>query len=537
MDRATKQAATSYYQENPRAFFEEILGVTLEDYQLHALMAVWENERVCIKSCHDLGKSFILARIMLAMAACYQNTKVITTAPTWRQVERILWSEARAAYQKARMPLGGKMLTTAWNISPEWFCVGFSPKNEASTGGEGQGTQSSFQGFHVAEDGYLVIIFDEATGIPKQIWTMAEGLLTSGRVKFIAVGNPTSMQSEFYRCFTDRAWYKIAWSCFNSPNLRANGITEMQFLEWEIEKCKALSDVDFAARMKSYKEPKPWLLTLKWVIPQAIKWGLTHPLTVSKILGEFPQESDNVKMPLAVVEAAQRREVSVRASDRRSLGIDVARYGSDSTVFTYLHGPRFIAKKVLAKKDTTEVVGEALEFARTHGMPDIFVIDETGLGGGVVDLLRENQRGRENDRINQAVEIRGVQFGGHPAPEKANDRERGELGERYTNMKARMYDLLAEDLKANLQLPDEAVYTEELPTVLYAYDSKGRLKIESKDDYKKRTGRGSPDHADSLALANFGRHDALQTGNFTKELIPDKIKSIASSFRSGVDSW
>ena len=535
-------------------FYDSVLGVELEDYQTKAVVTIHENERTAISACHDLGKSFLLAREMLYYGAAFPNTKIVTTAPTWRQVESILWAEARAAFNRSKFPLGGKMLTTEWKLSPEWFAIGFSPKNEANAE-SGQGTQSTFQGFHPGEDGYLIVIFDEATGIPLPIWTMAEGLLTSGRVKFIAIGNPTSMQSEFYRCFLDRGWAKVKWSCFNSPNLIANGMRELQFLEWELDKCRAMNDGEFLEYVKTYKTPKPHLITLKWVVEKTLKWGIQHPLTQSKILGEFPIEGDNVKMPLSIVMAAQAREIEPPpANARRSFGIDVARYGSDKTSFVYLHGAKQTGKKSHVKKSTTEVVGEAIQFMRDQGgkldngetrYPDVIVVDETGLGGGVVDLLIENQCSNMHDRIPQSTEIRGVQFGAHPAPKTLHDREDDdakqqvkELADRYVNMKARMYDLLAEDLKSELALMDDATYTEELPTILYSYDSKGRLKIESKDDYKKRTGRGSPDDADGLALANFGRHDMLNVGTFTKNMIPNRISSITAGISiRGRDAW
>jgi hypothetical protein len=142
-------------------------------------------------------------------------------------------------------------------------------------------------------------------------------------------------------------------------------------------------------------------------------------------------------------------------------------------------------------------------------MPDVIVVDETGLGGGVVDLLVEVRNA--GVKIHSHVEIRGVQFGaGFDAESQAAEKEK------YVNVKARMFDLLARDMRTRIELMDEEVYQAELPSVQYSYDSKGRMEIESKDKFKKRTGRGSPDHADSLALANFGHYDELTVGSFTK---------------------
>jgi len=89
------------------------------------------------------------------------------------------------------------MLNVEWKISPDWFALGTSPKDDAGSG-EGQGTGSRFQGFH---GDMVVIIFDEATGVHPKRWVQAEGMLTSANTKFIAIGNPTSRSSEFFKCF------------------------------------------------------------------------------------------------------------------------------------------------------------------------------------------------------------------------------------------------------------------------------------------------------------------------------------------------
>lgn len=503
--------AAEVFEQDPELFFEDVLGAQIEDYQRQILRAAVEHDRVAISACHDVGKSWTLARVALFFGACFPYSKIVTTAPTNRQVEMILWSEIKSAYARAKYPLGGRMLQTEWKLTEQgdWFATGFSPSNQAKTG-EGQGTESTFQGFHA--EGYTIVIFDEATGVRQALWTMAEGLLTSAKVKFICIGNPTSTQSEFYKCFANRAWFKIKLSCFDSPNLKVNGITNLEKLFAEVEYCRTLSDDDFMARMKGYKVAKPHLLTLRWVVEKALDWGMDSALFLSKVLGEFPEEGDNVLMPLRVVEEAQRREVKeIQAHERKCIGVDVARFGSDSSVLTRLHGPKQGKVKRLNKRDTTQVVGEVVNMC-SEDMPDIIVVDETGLGAGVVDMLVELRN--EGLKIHPHVEIRGVQFGAgvecvvdscdHSSCEKA----------KYANLKARMFDLLAKDVRQNLCLSDDEVYLAELPSIQYSYDSKGRMVIESKDQYKKRTGRGSPDSSDSLALANYGRHDELKVGSF-----------------------
>lgn len=494
------------FKQDPEIFFENILGVeTLEDYQRRVLQTIKQNERTAIAACHDVGKSFLMARIAMWFLNTHPNSKVITTAPTFNQVERILWSEIRAAHLKAKWPLGGRLNQTDWTFSPDWFALGFSPRNEA-TSGEGQGTQSSFQGFHAA---HLMVIFDEATGIDANIWTMAEGLLTSANVKFVAIGNPTSQASEFYRCFKDPRWAKVYLSCFDSPNLKANGLNSIDDIRTELEILADMTDVQARAHVENYKIKVPYLLTAKWVVESARKWGLTHPLTVSKIFGKFPAAGDNTLMPLGFVEEAQLRVVYPLPTDRKSIGVDVARFGTDSTVLTSMHGFKQLGRREFFKRDTIEVVGEVIAMVREI-QADIVVVDETGIGGGVVDLLRD---ALNDGTLPKGLEIRGVQFGA--ACEMDSDKEK------FVNLKARMFSLLSDALKKDQHLLNDSVYLEELPTIQYKYDKKGRMYIESKDEYKKRTGRKSPDSADSLALAHYGMHDEMTVGKFSKEYFKD----------------
>lgn len=504
---AEQREALKKFQRDPNLFFRKVLGCEPEEYQARINQAIADNERTAISACHDVGKSWDLARIVLWFLSCFPYSKVITTAPTFNQVKNILWAEMRAAYSASRIPLGGQMNLTEWRLDDDWFAIGFTPRNELS-GEKGQGTQSSFQGFHAR--GGLLVVFDEATGIPKAIWDMAEGLMTQAFVKFVAIGNPTSRSSEFYRCFSSAAWHKVKLSCFDSPNLIANGITGLAELEREVEAVRALNDAEAQARLSSYKVVKRHLLSLKWVVSMAMpeKWGMLHPLFVSKVLGQFPEDDAAALISLGTVEAAQRRMYFAMPGDRKTIGVDVARYGSDATVLTGMTGRRQTDRKPITKSGATVVAGNVIDMVRERGA-DVVVVDGTGVGGGVVDCLEEAKK--EHGSVLADTEIREVQFGARCADD--NDHAK------FANLKARMFVLLAYDLKREdgIQLLNEDVYLDELPTIHYTFDSKGRYVIESKDDYKRRTGRKSPDDSDSLALANFGHYDEIPIGRFDEQ--------------------
>ena len=518
------------FQTDPYSHVVKIQGVkTLEPYQKRILETVAKHERVVISACHDVGKTFTLAKVVLWFGSIFPGSKIITTAPTFNQVKRLLWSEIRDGFVRARFPLGGEMLSTEWKIREDWFAVGFTSRNEA-TQGEGQGGASTFQGFHAR---YILVIFDEATGISASIWKQVEGLLTSGFVRFVAIANPTTKACEFYKCFSNPAYKKIKLSCFDSPNFPANGIHGMKELEREVNRLKELSEEQQYEALESYKLVNQYLLTVKWVVGMCLRYGFKHPLVVSKCFGQFPEEDEWTLISLGTVEEAQARYVEVGSNDQVSIGVDVARFGSDKTVMTLIEGCKHLETKVLVHRDTSFITGTLVEMiSRMKSRRIRIVVDATGIGSGVVDQLKER---RAEGIIPEYVSILECHFGGAPGPKNNPDKAKEE-SKKYSNLKAKIFILLADDLKKDLSLLPEEVYQTELPTIRYSFTSKGQWCIESKDEYRTRTGMSSPDHADSLALANYGRYPETGIGDFHEAGNEVTISTIIETNR-GADQW
>ena len=111
------------------------------------------------------------------------------------------------------------------------------------------------------------------------------------------------------------------------------------------------------------------------------------------------------------------------------------------------------------------------------------------------------------------------------------------LQERFLNIKAQMYELLAEDVVKHIQLLEDSALQSQLPTIRKFLNSKGQIQIESKEDYKDRTGMDSPDESDALALANYARYCTAKVGSLValKPLTPRKSrpdnKSTSSQFK------
>jgi hypothetical protein len=437
-----------------------------------------------------------VAQLVIWFLSNHPDSICISTAPTYRQVKSLLWGEIRSAHKNAKFPLGGKMSDsgTEWRISDKWYALGFSPKKEI-TGGGGQGKASSFQGFHAS---YVMVVFDEATGIDAQVWTMAEGLQTSGvMVKFLAIGNPTTKNCAFFSCFQSAQWKKVHISCFDSPNFIANGIKNIDGLRDELVKLKGISsEEDRLKYINEYKKPVPYLLTCQWAIPYCLDLGLDRPLVKSKVLGDFPDDDESVIVQLADVELSQNREIEFTDADTRYIGVDVARYGNDLSIFTELIGNVETRVKSVSKMDVMVVTGGVVAFAKEEHYyhRTIILIDEIGIGAGVVDRLNELKRNKE---IPITWCIYGINVGS--ACKDTGDKIS------FKNLKAYMYWNLRSWVKYKGKLLNDTVYAAELPTIKYFPESNGKIRIESKDDYKSRTGRGSPDYTDSLALAVHGQ--------------------------------
>jgi len=138
-------------QQDPLFFSRYVLGGEQPwDKQKEIMLSVRDNPRTAVPSGFGVGKTWAAVRVALWFLYSLPHSLVITTAPTWRQVETILWAETRRQHQKSLRPLGGIVLQTQIKIADDWFALGLSTDEP-----------ERFQGFHSA---YLLLIFDEATG-------------------------------------------------------------------------------------------------------------------------------------------------------------------------------------------------------------------------------------------------------------------------------------------------------------------------------------------------------------------------------------
>jgi hypothetical protein len=438
------------YLLDPVRWVREVLGHVPWEKQAEILEAVRDHKTTAVKSCHAAGKSFTAADVALWYLHNHPHSIVITTGPTQRQVEGILWREIRSSQQKAKVPLPGALLTTELKIEDGWQAFGFTAPEHDS---------DKFQGWHSQ---YILVVVDESSGVSEDIFDAIDGILTSDESRLLLIGNPTNPSGRFFKEFASGA-AKITISAFDTPNFTRYGIIERDILnnEWQQKITGPL--------------PAPYLVTPGWVHDRLKRWGRESPLYQAKVLAQFPQSGDDCMIPLYWIEAAIKRQLE--PTDPSEIGVDVARYGADETVIIHRRGARARIVKVIPTCDTMECAGHVAK-ALVDTKATSAKIDAIGIGAGVYDRLKE-----------QGLPVREMQSG-------AAAKER----ERFANTRAEWYWGLRDRFESgDIDIQDDETLISQLAGIRYHVNSKGQIQIEGKEDMKKR-GLGSPDRADAMML-------------------------------------
>ncbi len=427
------------------AFAREFLRIEhLDAWQVKVLSRVPAGGRISLKASKGPGKTFVLGIVGWWFLVCFPHPKVAATSISGDNLKDGLWTEM-AKLQGAVPALKASFTWTAERIfcndhrETWWMSARTWPKDADSTK-----QADTLAGLHADN---LAFIIDEAGGVPDAVAAAAEAAIgTEGGFKlFLIAGNPTELSGPLYRASTIE-----------------------RHLWWVYEISGDPDDPERAPRV-----------SIQWAREQIQKYGRDNPWVLVNVFGQFPPGQSNALLGVEEVGAAAKR---ILPRDEhmhlpRLLGVDVARFGDDRTVFAARQGRALLSLKTFRNLSTMEVAGQvALSIAKWQ--PDAVFVDATGIGAGVVDRLQE---------LGHAVI--GVDFGSKamkPEPKLANRR-------------AEMWWDMADWVKGGGCIPDDPELRAELVAPTYSFDPSGRLKLESKDDMKKR-GLPSPDKADALAL-------------------------------------
>lgn len=424
-------------QTDPIWFIMRLLCVKyLTPQQRKIILSVRDNRRTAAPSGHGIGKTYLAACIVLWFLFSFPGAKILTTAPTWFQVENLLWREVRRILTTSLLSSFCRASLTGINLSEDWFAIGLSTNDP-----------TRFQGIHAP---HVLIVFDEATGVAPDIWDAAEGVAVGTHDRFLGIGNPTDPTSEFKRKCDSPLWNVIHLSAEDHPNVVEN------------------------------REIVPGAVTRDWIDERLVEYGgKDTPLYRARVLGLFPEQGDDMLISLADVERAQKRWHKP-SGQIEAMGVDVARFGSDETVEIDIFEHGYVGEpQAFRGQNTMETAGRVKASTAPRK-----AVDDSGLGGGVTDRLKE-----------QDVDVIP-----YIAGEKAFDPER------FLNRRAETWWMIREMLKKDeLHLPPDNRLAADLTNIKFAYTSRGQIKLESKDDIKKRLGR-SPDRGDALAIALAALH-------------------------------
>jgi hypothetical protein len=495
-----EQAAKIYQhaQREPSFFFEHFLGVRPEPYQLAIAESVRDHRTTTVRSSHEIGKSWTAARVGLWFLVTHMNSILVTTAPTARQVEDILWREINTAYNNAKVTLGGRCLTTKIEFAPNWYGVGLSTTEP-----------DKFQGYH-SDSGDLLVITDEAAGIPETIFVGVKAIMTSRRCRLLMIGNPTSSSGTFRNSHTpDYPANRMTVSMFDTPNFKANGITNEEQLIEAIESERELA------------EPAPYLVSPIWGYEALMEWGPDSPLYQSRALGVFPDQGDETLIPLSWLLAAMtpERNDSIKPGETR-FGVDPARFGTDRTVIIRRKGDKVVEINEYSMQDTMQTAGRVMNLLDNDVTARAY-IDVIGLGAGVVDRALELQREHTKSGRWAWTKVVGVNVAEKPeqrVPERELEAEKRLNAPKmnFKNKRAQLYwRLRGKFERGEIALPDTKLgqkLAAELSEIQYKFESDGTLYIEEKKDIKKRLLK-SPDLADALMLSYAGSGD--NAANYT----------------------
>lgn len=473
-------AAQEYWKKNPLACAYSLFVDKLTPQQEALVDAVFSNNTTFVLSAHGLGKSYGSALVLLLFMYIYfPDAQVVSFAPTWGQVEDILWAEIGKIWEnskatKSGLKLGGELLKTKLELSRDCFAVGMSPKLDNED--EGQ----RITGRHALNQ---LIILDEAHGVDSRVWKFIKALRTGANCRMLAIGNAAKTSGDFYVGCNNHKNKKLFMNIFDSPNFKDNGISDIS----KLREIYNLPNAELENTLENLKVPFPGLSSVRWALDCMDDWGEVSPLFQSRVLARFVSMSDDGLIKLADLDECTRTEKT--APSIKALGVDPSRI-NDRTVLFGLHNYQECFRKILPGQDLMKlrdiITGIALQ-----GEYAVISIDICGLGIGLYDALLEAKRG--NDKIPRIIP---VNFGA--APTSKYEKICNNL---VTELWFRASKLIE---KQEVFLKDKDTLFAELSNRKYETDNKGKIVIEQKKKYKKRFGGESPDIADAFLYALAG---------------------------------
>lgn len=430
--------------KGPRAWQRKVLREIRDHIRKNKAsgMDLFEVLRKSIASGRGIGKSALVSWLILWMLSTRIGSTVIISANTESQLRKVTWGELTKWVTMAINSHWWEV--TATQLTPaKWITDLVERDLKKGTrywAAEGklwsEENPDGYAGVH-NHDG-MMVIFDEASGIPDSIWSVAAGFFTEPILDryWFSFSNPRRNEGYFFETHNSK---RDIWSTDQIDSRTVEG-TDKKFYESIIEE---YGEDSYEARVEVY--------------------------------GEFPVEGDDQFIAPTTVDQCFKREKWNDDTAPVVIGVDPARSGLDSTVIAVRKGRDLIELRRLQGADTMTVVGHVID-AIEEFQPALTVIDEGGLGYGILDRLKE-----------QRYKVRGVNFGSS-----------SKIPKMYGNKRAEMWGMMRDWLKTAAISQDRRLKTD-LTGPKKIPDSSGVIYLEGKKEMRKR-GLASPDSADAICV-------------------------------------
>jgi len=424
------------YRADPVLFVKEVLGVEPDEWQQDFLNAVASGERkISIRSGHGVGKSTTASWAMLWFLLTRYPVKVVVTAPTSAQLYDALFAELKRWVKELPQPIQELL-----DVKQERIELKASATEAFISARTSRAEQpEALQGVHSDN---VMLVADEASGVPEAVFEAAAGSMSGHNALTILLGNPVRSSGFFFDTHNrlKDEWWTRRVSCLDSTRVSS----------------------EYVQDMKS-------------------RYGEESNAYRIRVLGEFPRSDDDTIIPMELLESAKHRDTRAYEDAPIVWGLDVARFGSDSSVLCKRQSNVVQTLERWRNLDLMQLTGAVVaqyEACDHKNRPAEILVDSIGLGAGVVDRLRELK-----------LPARGINVSESPA-----------MGGTYLNLRAELWHKAKAWLeKRDCKIPNNEDLIGELATVRYTFTSNGKIKIESKDDIRRR-GLKSPDMADAFVL-------------------------------------
>ena len=452
--------------------------------------------------CTEEGIPTHNSMIASVLACWWVNTRppgeaiVVSTAPTYAQVNKILWEEIRkhhATAQQRGFPMIGRVTQGDEWKSDTGQVLGFGRKPAT-------GDRHAFHGIHRR---YVLVVLDEACGVPEEIWTGVEAITTTEGCRILAIGNPDDRNTEFGKVYLKPEmadmWNRVSVPAHTTPNFTGEPVPEL------------LKDV---------------LVSKLWCEQRLKAWGKDDPRYMSKVDAKFPEVSKSSLFPPDVISSAFDDVPLPGPHGTLRLGVDVARFGADQNVVVSYMGKTAKVEATWSGTDTTSSAHQVIRLAEELKVKfkaswvEIRV-DAVGLGSGVVDTL--------NARLALLPEAWYSVYEMHGSASAPTDVGGSVHG--YGNARAYWFDQLRQNMRnGSVKIMEHEQLQEDLAIIFYLFKN-GKLYIVPKEEMRTKHGR-SPDFADALAYATAPVASGPQIG----DMFAESAHSMAEELEGFMDS-